>query len=130
MIKPILCLDFDGVIHSYKSGWQGIDIISDEPVEGAIDFLYKAIEYFEVCICSTRSNQPGGIKAMQDWLYKHEKIWREKQKVVPRTSLSLCLKWPTENPPAFLKIDDRALTFNGIFPSIKELFAFKPWNKK
>jgi hypothetical protein len=27
--KPILCLDFDGTIHSYISGWQGADVIPE-----------------------------------------------------------------------------------------------------
>ena len=26
MSKPILCLDFDGVLHSYTSGWRGARI--------------------------------------------------------------------------------------------------------
>ena len=29
MAKPILCLDFDGVIHRYDSGWKGADVIPD-----------------------------------------------------------------------------------------------------
>jgi hypothetical protein len=42
MTKPILCLDFDGVIHSYSSGWKGADVIPDPPVEalGAIMRFY------------------------------------------------------------------------------------------
>ena len=45
---PILALDFDGVLHSYTSGWQGADVISDPPVPGAIEFLMEAVEHFEV----------------------------------------------------------------------------------
>ena len=37
-MKTIL-LDFDGVIHSYTSGWKGAGVIPDPPVPGAIDFL-------------------------------------------------------------------------------------------
>ena len=40
--RPILCVDFDGVIHSYTSGWEGIDMIPDPPVEGAIKWLWRA----------------------------------------------------------------------------------------
>lgn len=50
MGKPILCVDFDGVIHSYTSGWQGETIIADPPVKGALKWLWKATEFWDVQI--------------------------------------------------------------------------------
>lgn len=61
--KPILCLDFDGVIHSYSSGWKGADVIPDPLVAGALQFIRDAAMVFAVQIFSSRSNQPGGIDA-------------------------------------------------------------------
>lgn len=130
MSKPILCLDFDGVIHSYKSGWKGADVISDPPVDGAIAFILKAIDHFDVQVFSSRSNEPGGIEAMQKWLARH---WEGCQQDPRVDSLSLTrtlIKWPTDKPPAFVTIDDRAITFNGTFPSIQEIKEFRPWNKR
>lgn len=40
------------------------------------------------------------------------------------------LQWPTEKPSAFVTIDDRAITFCGIWPSMEELRDFQPWNKR
>ena len=70
-MKPILCLDFDGVIHSYTSGWKGADVVSDPPVPGAIAFLREAVKFFRVAIFSSRSNQPGGIEAMAMFIGQH-----------------------------------------------------------
>lgn len=132
--KPILCLDFDGVLHSYTSGWQGAAVISDPPVEGAIAFLYEAICYFDVQVYSSRSHQPGGIDAMMDWIAKWETAWCDMQYAaglpVARTSLLLNITFPTEKPSAMVTIDDRALTFTGVWPAMDTLLAFKPWNKR
>ena len=46
MTKPILCLDFDGVVHSYKSGWQGVDAIPDPPTEGFFEWLATDMPHF------------------------------------------------------------------------------------
>lgn len=124
MGKPILCLDFDGVIHSYTSGWRGAAVVVDKPVPGAVEFLRKATGEFEVHIFSSRSNQEGGIKAMKTWL---EIVVGETYKVLPFW-FSL-IKWPTEKPPAHVTIDDRAITFIGVWPDIGYLKNFKPWNK-
>ena len=120
----ILCLDFDGVIHQYTSKWEGPTRIPDPPVPGVFDFMKEATKHFEIHIFSSRSHQPGGIRAMKDWLlfYLHEEYvnipyWCD------------FLHWPETKPPAFLTIDDRALTFTGVWPLMKDLQAFKPWNK-
>jgi len=125
--KPILCLDFDGVIHSYSSGWQGADVIPDPPVDGAIAFMLGALEHFQVAIFSSRSNQRGGLRAMQRWLKEHAgAAWYES----PAGSGLEEITWPTEKPAAMITIDDRAITFDGTWPALDTLKAFKPWNKR
>ena len=39
------------------------------------------------------------------------------------------LHFPWFKPAAMVTIDDRAMTFNGTWPSMAEIAAFKPWNK-
>lgn len=119
--KPILVLDFDGVIHSYSTGWQGAGEISDPPVTDAIDFIRRALEHFSVAIFSSRSNQEGGIPAMREWLFRHSNGDED---------LVNAVNWPTEKPAAFISIDDRAFCFQGVFPDPKDLLAFIPWNKR
>lgn len=125
--KPILCLDFDGVLHSYSSGWKGANVVPDPPVAGACEFVREAIQHFTVHVFSSRSNQPGGREAMQGWLLDHMR------KVMGVEDAGYCfaqIEWPTEKPPAMLTIDDRALTFDGTWPDMQSLKGFKPWNKK
>jgi hypothetical protein len=125
--KQILCLDFDGVIHSYSSGWKGADVIPDPPVDGAIAFMLGALERFDVVIFSSRSNQAGGLAAMQRWLKEHAgSTWYES----PAGPGLEDVRFVTEKPPALVTIDDRAITFTGTWPSLSEIAAFKPWNKR
>ena len=39
------------------------------------------------------------------------------------------IEFPTEKPPAMVTLDDRAITFKGIWPDLDELLKFRPWNK-
>jgi hypothetical protein len=132
MNKPILCLDFDGVIHSYSSGWKGADVIPDPPVDGAMRFIWDATEHFRVAIYSSRSGQSGGIKAMKNWLARHFKtsFWVADDDRTERDDKLAEIEWPTEKPAAMVTIDDRALTFTGTWPTMKSLKEFKPWNKR
>lgn len=125
--KPILCLDFDGVLHGYQSGWQGADVCPDPPVEGAMEFVEEAVNHFTVAILSSRSHQSNGIVAMQTWmrLQLHKALGPDRAEAT-----YVQIQWPTEKPPAVVTIDDRALTFIGIWPSIEAIRNFKPWNKQ
>lgn len=133
--KPILCLDFDGVCHSYTSGWKGADVIPDPPVPGLFEFLGSVCPYFEVHIFSSRSHQPGGMEAMRDWFITHYTGWLNEpsEQRVSRASatpiITSLLHFPVEKPPAHVSIDDRCLLFTGVWPDVEALRNFKPWNK-
>ena len=124
--KPILVLDFDGVIHSYTSDWKGVEVIPDPPVPGAMRFIRDAMVKFEINVYSSRSFDYKGLNAMRAYVrfhldaefdYDGEAIFDE-------------LKWPRFKPAAFMTIDDRGLRFEGVWPDVAELLDFKPWHKR
>lgn len=119
--QKIICIDFDGVLHSYTSGWNGVDVVKDDPVRGCITWLRQLIEdeRLKPVIYSSRSKDKGGVSAMMkslsDWGLTSDEL--------------LQLEFPTQKPAAWLTIDDRAFHFEGDFPSIDFINNFKPWNK-
>lgn len=128
MDKPILCLDFDGTIHSYYSGWQGARNIPDPPVPGAICFIIEALGAgFDVVIHSSRGRYFGGRRAMRAWLKKHAGAAWYPSLAGPGLE---DVRFPLLKPAAMVSIDDRAITFTGRWPAVAYLKNFKPWNKQ
>jgi hypothetical protein len=118
--KPILCLDFDGVIHSYKSGWKGVEVIPDPPVPGVFEWITEALKDFEIHIYSSRSRELKGRVAMMNYVQKHAGAGMVKK-----------LQFSGTKPRAYLTIDDRCICFKGdwsdpqLHPGI--LKEFIPW---
>lgn len=133
---PTLCLDFDGVIHSYTSGWVEMDFIPDPPVPGAFEFMYEATRKFNVVIFSSRSKEVRGIRAMATYIAYWAERELDNEAPLHRANAvinAICYNkdaFPTTKPSAFLTIDDRAWNFTGVWPTIEMMLAFKPWNKK
>ncbi|HUD75132.1 MAG TPA: hypothetical protein VMQ76_08675 [Terracidiphilus sp.] len=128
-----MAIDFDGVLHSYTSGWKGATTLPDPPVPGAIEWLDSLVEdgdsvctmaprfrEFDVCIFSSRARYWGARAAMKRWLVK----WG-----FPKHKLGK-IRFPLLKPPSHLLIDDRAMQFQGSFPSVAEMLEFKPWNRR
>lgn len=113
--KPTICLDFDGVIHRYSRGWQNGEIY-DAPTEGFREWMVEARQHFNLVIYSSRSASAEGIEAMKAWLAKHGFNPKD-------------FSFADTKPPAFITIDDRALTFDGDWSLFKplQLLTFKSW---
>ncbi len=114
--KQTVVFDFDGVIHSYTSGWKGMENIPDRPVPGIKEAIaeIRAAGY-SVVVVSTRCAMPTGYIAVQQYL-QHHKI---------EVDGVTC-----EKPPAVCYIDDRAITFDGNPATLLgKIRTFKPWNK-
>jgi|SRR5882672_4115130 len=129
MAKPILCLDFDGVIHSYDSGWKGAEVISDPVTPGFFEWLETARDVFDVVIYSSRSSDTEGINAMQAWFRKE---YHARYGTTFNDFADIGLRFAHKKPAAFLTVDDRALCFSGNWSdySPETLLKFKPWNKR
>lgn len=130
MMKPILCLDFDGVIHDYKKGWCDGDIYGTV-TPGFFEWASQAKNLFQLVIYSSRSATVDGKIAMWSWL-KHEwGHWRHfgaGQEHPDPVSYNQ-FEFAHEKPPAFLTIDDRTIQFEGNWKDLDPatLLKFKPW---
>lgn len=96
--RRTVCLDFDGVVHSYRSGWSGAGSIPDPPIHGTDRAIARLRKEYRVVIHSARCSSEEGRRAIESWLKKHRIEVDE-----------VC----EHKPPAFVYIDDRALKFTG-----------------
>lgn len=123
-----VAIDFDGVIHSYKSRWTTPEEIHDGPTKGAREAIEKYLEAgFKVVIYTTRVSErdegsprfqsaPGAaLAAVKNWLRKYD---------FPELEVT------ATKPVAALYIDDRGYLFTGDnWPSIEYIEKFCPWNR-
>lgn len=130
--KPTVCVDFDGVIHDYKRGWQDGTIYGDV-VPGFFEWMERVRDQVKLVIYSSRSKTDDGVMAMSLWLHEKRNEWikagGDRHPSEPPT-----IEFAHEKPAAWLTIDDRAVHFKGDW-SAPELAAdamlsFKPWNAK
>ncbi len=96
--RRTICLDFDGVIHSYRSGWCGVDNIPDPPIHGTARSIERLRQDYYVVVNSARCSSKAGRDAIEAWLIKHSIVVDE-----------VC----EHKPPAHVYIDDRAVRFEG-----------------
>lgn len=115
--KKTIALDFDGVMHSYTSGWKGADVIPDPPVPGMAQLCHDLLAMdFEVVIMTSRARYPQAPNAIGSWLQEHG------FPLLPITA---------EKVPAEVYIDDRGFRFDGDASAILTFVksGMTPWNK-
>lgn len=114
--KQTVVIDFDGCVHSYTSGWKGIDVIPDPPVEGIREAIINIRKKYKVVIVSSRTSCPQGIIAVNKWLEKYD---------IEVDDIS------DTKPPAIVYVDDRAIKFDGNSDSLLDkICSFKTWQGK
>jgi hypothetical protein len=110
-----IALDFDGVIHSYVSGWTGPTPV-DPPVIGARDAIatIRALGH-RVVVFSCRAETQDGMDGILGWLALHDIRVDEVTNVKPH---------------AVLYVDDRGVRFEGSWDAIVDLARDvpRPWN--
>jgi hypothetical protein len=130
--KPTICIDFDGVIHSYEKGWQN-GIIYGEVVPGFFEWVESVRDQFMLVIYSSRSKTDEGVSAMAFWLHEKRNAWIKAGGLRHQTE-PLSMEFAHEKPAAWLTIDDRAIRFTGDWadPALtaEAMQSFKPWNSQ
>lgn len=114
--KPTVVFDFDGVIHSYKSGWQGPGVIPDPVVPGIVEAIdHLRANGYRVVVVSTRCSSNEGKAAVEDYLTEN------------RIAVDAVM---AEKPPALCYVDDRAICFRGNANKlVDQIKGFESWVK-
>ncbi|MDR1837617.1 MAG: hypothetical protein LBQ89_08170 [Treponema sp.] len=118
--KKTIAVDFDGVINSYTSGWQG-PTETDEPVVGAAQAIRELYERgHKIIVFSTRANTPEGEDAIRKYIMG----------MTETPEVYQAIEVTSEKPIADIYIDDHAMTFTGDWETtLENIETFKPWNK-
>ena len=130
--RPTICLEFDGVIHSYENGWADGQIYGSV-VPGFFEWMEQARYFFKLVIYSSRSKTDDGVIAMSRWLHDQRNEWiakgGQRNPIDP-----LAIEFAHEKPAAWVTIDHRAICFQGKWDapelSIESLLNFSPWISK
>ncbi len=112
--RPTVVFDFDGVIHSYKSGWQGAESAPDPVVPGIASAIHDLRKHgYKVVVVSTRCSSTGGMEAVKEYLHRNEITVDDVM---------------ADKPPAVCYIDDRAICFDGHPETLLDnVSSFVPW---
>jgi len=102
-MKPVVCVDVDGVLASWKDGYKDVLTIG-EPISGAVEFTKQLGAHFDVVIHTSRCNKtvcrkyaPSLVSnVVREWLDEHGFHYDE----------VFCGEG---KPPAVAYIDDRAV---------------------
>lgn len=118
--KPSILVDFDGVINSYKSGWDkhSPGIIKDPPTDGVKDALEHLRKSYILIVFSTRAETEEGKAAIDKYLKEHG-----------LRDYFLCITH-RKLPSKFI-IDDRAISFKGDWQEvIQNIENYQHWHNK
>jgi len=103
--KKTVSIDFDGVIHKYSKGFQGLDNAYDPPMEGAKESMEKLLdEGFVIKILSSRPKE-----VIYPWLDKYGM-----SHIVDEVS--------NHKFPATIYIDDRGFHFKDWESTMVEIY--------
>jgi hypothetical protein len=132
--KLTICIDFDGVIHSYEKGWQD-GTIYGTVTEGFFEWAATAKQFFKLVIYSSRSKDMNQRMAMEAWLkFQHTKWVETEWNGGMTVQTDIDFEFAHEKPAAWLTIDDRCIRFDGSWNTGRlapgQMLQFKPWNKR
>jgi len=124
--KPIICVDFDGCVHSYERGWQGGEIYGTV-VPGFFEWVERVRDRFKIVIYSSRSKEEAGVVAMHLWLSEQYRLWLQSTSAAVMDTF----EFAHEKPPAWLTVDDRCVRFDGDWAmpelTVEAMADYKPW---
>lgn len=126
--KPNLICDFDDVVHDYRGRWMGTGQCAGGLVDGAREWLIAAAQFFVVNICSTRSSQVAGVRAMRELLLANDAKDDALAQLIDRGDIVFPMG--NEKPPSTVSLDDRGLRFTGEWPDPRDLLALRTWTQQ